>query len=85
MGDIVTLVEKAAEDLGEENIKKAEENLKKGKFSMEDYLTQLRQMKKMGGIEGLMSFMPGVSKIKSQMDKAGVDEKIIIQNEAIIL
>ena len=52
---------------------------------MQDYLTQLRQMKKMGGIEGLMSFMPGVSKIKSQMDKAGVDEKIITQNEAIIL
>ena len=85
MGDIVSLVEKASQDLGEENIKKTEENLKKGKFSMEDYLTQLRQMKKMGGIEGLMSFMPGVSKIKSQMDKAGVDEKIITQNEAIIL
>ena len=85
MGDVVSLVEKASQDLGEENIKKAEENLKKGKFSMEDYLTQLRQMKKMGGIEGLMSFMPGVSKIKSQMDKAGVDEKIITQNEAIIL
>jgi len=85
MGDIVSLVEKAAEDLGEENIKKAEENLKKGNFSMQDYLTQLRQMKKMGGIEGLMSFMPGVSKIKSQMDKAGVDEKIVTQNEAIIL
>jgi len=85
MGDIVSLVEKAAEDLGEENIKKAEENLKKGSFSMQDYLTQLRQMKKMGGVEGLMSFMPGVSKIKSQMDKAGVDEKIITENEAIIL
>jgi len=85
MGDIVSLVEKASQDLGEENIKKAEENLKKGQFSMEDYLTQLRQMKKMGGIEGLMSFMPGVSKIKSQMDKAGVDEKIITENEAIIL
>ena len=85
MGDIVSLVEKAAEDLGEENIKKAEENLKKGNFSMQDYLTQLKQMKKMGGIEGLMSFMPGVSKIKSQMDKAGVDETIITQNEAIIL
>jgi len=85
MGDIVSLVEKASQDLGEENIKKAEENLKKGKFSMEDYLTQLRQMKKMGGIEGLMSFMPGVSKIKSQMDKAGIDEKIITHNEAIIL
>ena len=61
-----------------ENIKKTEENLKKGQFSMQDYLTQLRQMKKMGGIEGIMSFMPGVSKIKSQMDTAGVDEKIII-------
>jgi len=85
MGDIVSLVEKAAEDLGEENIKKAEENLKKGSFSMQDYLTQLKQMKKMGGIEGVMSFMPGVSKIKSQMDKAGVDEKIITENEAIIL
>jgi len=85
MGDIVSLVEKAAEDLGEENIKKTEENLKKGSFSMQDYLTQLKQMKKMGGIEGVMSFMPGVSKIKSQMDKAGVDEKIITENEAIIL
>ena len=85
MGDIISLVEKAAEDLSEENIKKAEENLKKGNFSMQDYLTQLRQMKKMGGIEGVMSFLPGVSKIKSQMDQAGVDEKIITQNEAIIL
>ncbi len=85
MGDVVSLVEKAAQDLGEENIKKAEENLKKGQFSMEDYLTQLRQMKKMGGIEGVMSFMPGVSKIKSQIDAAGIDEKIVIQNEAIIL
>ena len=85
MGDIVSLVEKAAQDIGEENLKKAEENLKKGQFSMQDYLTQLRQMKKMGGIEGIMSFMPGVSKIKSQMDAAGVDGKIITRNEAIIL
>ena len=85
MGDIVSLVEKAAEDLDEEKLKKTEEKLKKGQFSFEDYLTQLRQMKKMGGIEGIMSFMPGVSKVKSQMDQAGVDEKIITQNEAVIL
>ena len=85
MGDIVSLVEKAAQDISEEDIKKTEENLKKGNFSMEDYLTQLRQMKKMGGIEGVMSFLPGVSKIKSQMDQSGVDEKIITQNESIIL
>ena len=85
MGDIVSLVEKAAEDLDEEKLKKAEEKLKKGQFSLDDYLSQLRQMKKMGGIEGVMSFLPGVSKIKSQMDQAGVDEKIITQNEAVIL
>ena len=85
MGDVVSLVEKASQDLSEENLKKTEENLKKGSFSMEDYLAQLRQMKKMGGIEGVMSFLPGVSKIKSQMNQAGVDEKIITQNEAVIL
>jgi len=85
MGDIVSLVEKASQDLSEEKLKKTEENLKKGLFSMQDYLTQLRQMKKMGGIEGVMSFMPCVSKMKSQMDQAGIDEKIITKNEAIIL
>ena len=85
MGDIVSLVEKAAQDLSDEKIKKTEENLKKGSFSMEDYLTQLRQMKKMGGIEGIMSFLPGVSKIKSQMDQSGIDESIILKNEAVIL
>ncbi len=52
---------------------------------MNDYLSQLRQMKKMGGIEGIMSLMPGVSKVKKQMDQAGIDESIISQNEAIIL
>ena len=85
MGDIVSLVEKAAQDIDEEKLKEAEETLKKGQFSLDDYLTQLRQMKKMGGIEGVMSFLPGVSKLKSQMYQAGVDEKIITQNEAVIL
>ena len=85
MGDVVSLVEKAAQDLDQENFKKTEQNLKKGQFTLEDYLSQLRQMKKMGGIEGVMSYLPGVSKIKSQMDEAGVDEKIVTQNEAVIL
>ena len=85
IGDIVSLVEKAAQDIDEEKLKEAEETLKKGQFSLDDYLTQLRQMTKMGGIEGVMSFLPGVSKLKSQMDQAGVDEKIITQNEAVIL
>ena len=85
MGDVVSLVEKAAQDLDEENIKKTEENLKAGSFSMEDYLSQLRQMKKMGGMEGVLSMLPGVSKIKKQMDNANIDENIIKANEAIIL
>ena len=85
MGDVVSLVEKAAQDLDEEKIKKTEENLKSGAFSMEDYLTQLRQMKKMGGMEGVLSMLPGVSKIKKQMDNANVDENLIKINEAIIL
>ena len=85
MGDIVSLVEKASQDLDQDKIKATEENLKKGKFSMQDYLSQLRQMKKMGGMEGVLSLLPGVSKIKSQMDKSGIDEGIISKNEAIIL
>ena len=85
MGDIVSLVEKATQDIDEENLKKTEDKLKKGQFSLDDYLSQLRQMKKMGGIEGIMSFLPGVSKIKNQMDQAGVDEKIVSKNEAVIL
>ena len=85
MGDIVSLVEKASKDLDEESIKKTEENLKSGNFSMEDYLKQLRQMKKMGGMQGVLSMLPGVSKLKSQMDNANIDENIIKTNEAIIL
>jgi len=85
MGDIVSLVEKASEGENKENIKKTEENLKSGSFSMEDYLSQLRQMKKMGGMDGVLSMLPGVSKIKKQMDNANIDENIIKINEAIIL
>ena len=85
MGDVVSLVEKASQGLDQENIRKIEENLKAGSFSMEDYLSQLRQMKKMGGMEGVLSMLPGVSKIKKQMDNANIDENIIKINEAIIL
>ena len=85
MGDIVSLVEKASETLDQENLKETEDRLRKGSFSLEDYLSQLRQMKKMGGMEGVMSLMPGVAKIKKQMDSSGIDENIIKTNEAIIL
>ena len=85
MGDIVSLVEKASQDLDEEKIKSTEEKIKKGAFTFEDYLLQLRQMKKMGGMEGVLSLLPGVSKAKEQMQNANVDEKLLSANEAIIL
>jgi len=85
MGDVVSLVEKVSQGLDEEKLKKAEEQFKKGLFTLDDYLSQLRQMKKMGGMEGVLSLLPGVSKIKEQMNNASIDEKIITKNEAIIL
>ena len=85
MGDVITLVEKAQQDLSEEKIKKTEEDLKKGIFTMDSYLAQLRQMKKMGGMEGVMSMLPGINKMKSKMDQANIDEKMLVENEAIIL
>jgi len=85
MGDVVTLVEKASQGLDEEKLKIAEEQFKKGLFTLDNYLSQLRQMKKMGGMEGVLSLLPGVSKIKEQMNNASIDEKIISTNEAIIL
>ena len=85
MGDIVSLVEKAAQDLDEDKVKKAEQELKEGMFTMDSYLNQLRQMKKMGGMEGVMSMLPGVKKMKEQMKNASIDEDMLTFNEAIIL
>ena len=85
MGDVVSLVEKASEGIDEEKLRKEEEQLKEGLFTLDNYLSQLRQMKKMGGMEGVLSLLPGVNKIKKQMENASIDEKIITTNEAIIL
>ena len=85
MGDVVTLVEKAQQNLSDEKIKETQEELKKGIFTMDSYLAQLRQMKKMGGMEGIISMLPGVNKIKDKMDQTNIDEKMLVENEAIIL
>ena len=85
MGDIVSLVEKASQDLDEEKIKEAEENLKKGAFTFDDYLMQIKQMKKMGGMESVLSLLPGAGKVKEQIKNADVDETLLSANEAIIL
>ena len=85
MGDVVSLVEKVAEDLEQEKIQKIEDDLKKGSFTFDAYLQQIRQMKKVGGMSGVLSMMPGVSKMKKQIDESNLDESLLNKQEAIIL
>jgi signal recognition particle subunit SRP54 len=85
MGDIVSLVEKAAETIELDDARKVAEKMSKGKFDLEDFLLQLRQMKKMGGLTGLMGFMPGAGKLKGLMENANVDDGMLKKQEAVIL
>jgi len=85
MGDVVSLVEKAAETIEIDEAMRVAEKMKKGKFDLGDFLSQLRQMKKMGGLSGLMGFMPGMGKLKGLMQNANVDDGILKRQEAIIL
>ncbi|MEI9888604.1 MAG: hypothetical protein WDN08_19305 [Rhizomicrobium sp.] len=85
MGDVVSLVEKAAENFDKEKSEKLARKMKKGEFDMDDLAEQLRQMKKMGGMQGVLSMLPGVAKVKGQLDAAGMDDKLLSRQEAIIL
>ena len=58
--------------------------LAKGQFDLDDLADQLQQMKKMGGMEGIMGLLPGVQKIKKQIAEAGIDDKMVDRQEAII-
>ncbi len=83
-GDIVALVEKAAQDLDTAKAEKAARKLAQGKFDLEDLANQLAQMKKMGGLDGIMGLLPGVAKMKGQMAQAGMDDRMIDRQQAII-
>ncbi len=83
-GDIVSLVEKASENIEQEEAEKLARKIQKGNMDLDDMAAQLRQMRKMGGLSGLMSLMPGVSKVQQQMAEAKLDPKLIIRQEAII-
>jgi signal recognition particle subunit SRP54 len=84
MGDVVSLVEKAAETVDKEKAEKLARKLKKGEFDMNDLAEQLKQMKKMGGMKGMLAMLPGVGKVKNQLDAAGIDDKILTRQEAVI-
>jgi len=82
-GDIVSLVEKAAEQMDAEKAERMAAKLKKGEFDLEDLAEQLRQMQRMGGMSGIMGMMPGVRKAKEAM--ANIDDRLLKRQEAIIL
>jgi len=84
MGDIVGLVERAAETLDQAEAEKLAARMAKGKFDLEDYAQQLKQITKMGSISGILGMLPGVAKIKSQIDDAKIDQTILKRQAAII-
>ena len=84
MGDVVSLVEKAAEAFDEDEAKKMAKKLKKGSFDLTDLRSQFQQMNKMGGLQGLMSMLPGAGQMKKQMAAAGMDERKVKHQIAII-
>ncbi len=85
MGDIVTLVEKAAETVDQEDAEEMAKKLQKGEFDLDDLLSQIRQMKKMGGISGMMKFIPGLSNLSDKIPQNTNTDNSIAQQEAIIL
>ncbi|MEL6992699.1 MAG: signal recognition particle protein, partial [Pseudomonadota bacterium] len=84
MGDIVSLVEKAQETLEIEQAERMMKRFQKGQFNLNDMRSQLEQMQKMGGMEGMMSMLPGAAKMSKQMEQAGLDDKIISRQIALI-
>jgi len=84
MGDIVSLVEKAAQNVTAEDAARMAKKLKKGSFDLEDLRNQLLQMKKMGGMGALMGMMPGMGQMKKAMAGVNVDEKVFDRQVAII-
>lgn len=85
MGDIVSFVERAASVIDREEAEKAAAKFKKGKYDLEDYLAQIRNIKKLGGIGEMVSMLPGVSKIIDKIDESKLGEKLLSHQEAIIL
>ena len=85
MGDVVSLVERAAETIDKAEAEKMAQKFQEGSFDFDDLLLQLRNMKKMGGMSGLMGMLPGIGKIKNQLAEANIDESVLARQEAIIL
>ena len=84
MGDIVSIVEKAAASIEADEAEKMAERMAKGQFDMNDLRSQLRQMQKMGGLGALAGMMPGMKKAKAAMAQSGMDDRVLLRMDAII-
>ncbi|MBL4616553.1 MAG: signal recognition particle protein [Robiginitomaculum sp.] len=83
-GDVVSLVEKAADLIDKKQAGKLAAKMKKGSFDLEDLAGQLKQMQKMGGLQAIMGMLPGMGKMKKQMANPAMDDNVFIQQLAII-
>ena len=84
MGDIVGLVEKASETIDEAEAERLAKRMMSGKFDLDDYANQLRQISKMGSISGILGMLPGIGKMKAQLDDAKLDTTVLARQAAII-
>lgn len=84
-GDVVSLVEKAIENVDRDEAEKMAQKMMKGKFDLEDMLAQLRQIQKLGSMGSLIGMIPGLSIFKNQIEQAGVGDSLVKKQEAIIL
>ncbi len=83
-GDIVSLVEKAGDQMDADKAEKMAKKMAKGQFDLDDLAQQLQQMQKMGGLGGIMGLLPGAKKAKQALDASGMDDKVILRQAAII-
>jgi signal recognition particle subunit SRP54 len=84
MGDVMTLIEKAQQNVNEEQARAMEQKLRKASFGFDDYLASMDQMKKMGGMKSVLSMIPGVSSSQMSQFEDAIDEKAMARTEAII-
>jgi signal recognition particle subunit SRP54 len=84
MGDIVSLVERAAETIDRDEAEKMAARMQKGQFSLEDYANQLKQIGKMGSLSGILGMLPGIGKMKQQIEGANLDNSMLKRQAAII-
>jgi signal recognition particle subunit SRP54 len=84
MGDIVGLVERASETIDQAEAEKLAKKMAKGKFDLEDYASQLKQISKMGSLSGILGMLPGVGKLKQQIEDANLDTTMFKRQAAII-